>query len=582
MRSSSVADDGEFLLLCYHRDLQKRAEVYSLSMPSCRSCSAQFELLPGEAALHEKITSTFETGPMDPPGDCPDCRLQRKMAWRNERHLYHRKCDKTAKIILSVYPEKTPFPVYERAAWWKDDWDALEFGRSCDFTRTFFEQFQELLNVVPRSALNSVNVENCDYCNFAFDARNCYLAHLCYRSEGMLFCYWMLDCKDDVDCSFCLKTERCYDCTDCNHSYGCHSCVLSHTCSDCSFLYDCRACTECFGCVGLRRKTHCMFNEQLTKEEYNKRLTEMDLQNPTHVKAVRDRVLELRKSHPHLYSIQDKTENCSGDYIFESKDCHRSYQIYRSQDCMYIQDCETKDALHDYHIGWSELTYESYSSVRQRSTAFCIQCWDGHDMFYSDNCQSCSHCFGCVRLRHKQYCILNKQYSKEEYLKLLPKIVAMMKQSDEWGRFFPISMSPFAYNETMAQQDYPLTESEVKKRGWRWTKESMATTGKETLKDVPQRIQDVPESITKEVLGCTACKRNYKIIPQELALYRQMSIPLPGICPECRYGERLKNRNPRKLWKRTCGKCGEELETTFSPERSEVIYCETCYLKTVY
>lgn len=553
-------------------------------MPTCSVCSTRYTLLPGEEALHGKINATFETGPFPLPALCANCRLQRKMVWRNERHLYHRACDKSGKMILSVYPEKTPFPVYERAAWWGDDWDALEYGKSMEFTRPFFEQVGELMKAVPRSALNSINIENCDYCNFAFDTRNCYLSHLSYNSEGLLYCYWMLDCRDCVDCSFCLKTERCIDCTDCNHAYGCRSCVLSHTCSDSAFLYDCRGCNECLGCVGLRKKSHCIFNEQLTKEEYRRRLAEVDLQNLAHVSMVRGRVAELRRVHPHLYSVQDKTENCTGDYIFESKDCAHCFQIYRSRDCMYVQDAETNDALHCYHPGWSDFIYESYSPVRQRSTAFTVQCWDGSDLFYSDNCQHCHHCIGCVSLRHKQYCILNRQHTKEEYVKLLPKIIDHLKTTREWGGFFPMSLSPFAYNETMAQQEFPLTEADASKRGLRWAHESQSTTGKETVaaEKIPTSIKDVPDEITKEILACTQCKRNYKIIPQELAIEREMTFPLPRLCPECRYRERLKHRNPRRLWKRSCGKCGREIETTYSPKRSEQIFCENCYLKSVY
>jgi hypothetical protein len=52
---------------------------------------------------------------------------------------------------------------------------------------------------------------------------------------------------------------------------------------------------------------------------------------------------------------------------------------------------------------------------------------------------------------------LNKQYTKEEYEKLLPKIIAHMKKTGEWGEFFPISISPFNYEETPAMDYYPLT-----------------------------------------------------------------------------------------------------------------------------
>ncbi len=553
-------------------------------MQECSECRRSFEFLPGELALHEKIVSAFSVGRFDPPLLCPPCRLQRKMAWRNERFLYRRPCSHSGKEILSVYPAETPFPVYERNVWWSDVWDAITFAREFDFNRSFFEQFGKLQKVVPRSALNSTNVENCDYCNFSFDCRNCYLSHCSYAAEGLLNCYFLLSCRDCLDCSYCFESERCVLCTDCNHSYGCVRCVLSHSCVDSLFLFDCRGCTECFGCVGLRKKTHCFFNEQLTKEEYEKRRREFDLQNPTHVKAVQERMQTLKLKHPHLYSVQEKTENCTGDYIFESKNCEQCFQVYRSHDCMYVHDAETKDALHCYHPGWSELTYETFSSVSFNCSAFSVQCWTGSSVFYSDNCQSCNDCFGCIGLKHKQYCILNKQYTKEEYGEMIKKISAHMKKEGEWGVFFPVTLSPFAYNETLAVQDFPMTEEEVKARGWRWTHDHPMTTGKETIKreKVPARIQDIPETIVKEIFACESCQRNYRTTTQELKFLRDFSLPFPRQCPECRYAERMKLRNPRTLWDRQCMKCSKKIQTTYGPERPEIIYCEECYLASVY
>lgn len=550
----------------------------------CAECSQPYTISSDEERLHKKICESFSIGSFPLPTLCRGCRLQRKMAWRNERYLHHRTCDACQKSMLSVYPKGTPFPVYERSCWWGDSWDAASHGRAFDFSRPFFEQYRDLLHVVPRQALNLQKSENCDYCNFAFESRNCYLCQCCYNSESLLYSYWLLECKDCIDCSYCFSSERCIQCTDCNHGYNCFFCVLSHTCTDCTFLYDCRGCTACFGCVGLRRKSYCLFNEQLTKEKYMQRLQEFDPQNPLHLSAIKKRMNSLKAEHPHLFSVQEKTEHCTGDYIFESKDCMDCFQIYRSHDCINVQDAESKDALDCYHPGWSELTYETYSSVSIVNSAFSVQCWTGNDVYYSDNCQSCSYCFGCISLRNKKYCILNKQYSKEEYDALIPRIRKHMEKSGEWGLFFPIALSPFPYNESMAQVEFPLLREEVEKRGWEWAPETGTTTGKETTiwDRIPARIADVPSSITQEILACTLCKKNYKIIPQELARYKDASLLLPQQCPDCRFMERLKTRNPRKLWSRKCAKCGKGIETTYSPDRPEIVYCEECYLKQVY
>jgi len=65
-------------------------------------------------------------------------------------------------------------------------------------------------------------------------------------------------------------------------------------------------------------------------------------------------------------------------------------------------------------------------------------------------------------LNTAKYCILNKQYTKEEYEKLMPKIIEYMEKTEEWGEFFPASLSPFGYNETIAMEYFPLTREEVK------------------------------------------------------------------------------------------------------------------------
>lgn len=327
-----------------------------------------------------------------------------------------------------------------------------------------------------------------------------------------------------------------------------------------------------------------MFNEKLSEEEYKRRIKEFDLQNPAHREAVEKRVKELKSKHPHLYSMQEKNESCTGDYVFESKDCINCFQVYRSRDCINVQDAETNDALDSYHTGWSEVTYGSYSDVRQHSSAFGIECWDGSDNFYSDNCKGSSRCFGCIGIRRNEYCILNKKYSKEEYLELLPKIVEHMKKTSEWGEFFPPNLSPFAYNETMAQEYHPLTKDEVVKMGWKWKDDLPYTKGNETISwsDVPERIENVPDSITEEILACEVTGRNYRITKQELDFYRKKGLSLPRLHPDERHRRRLNLRNPRHLCKRECMKCKKEIETTYAAERSETVFCEECYLKEVY
>lgn len=518
-----------------------------------------------------------------PPTLCPDCRLQRRMAQRSERTLFKRPCDQSGRMILSMYPRSVPFPVFERSIWLGDSWDALSYGRQFSFTQPFFRQFGDLYNQVPRPALSGKNTDNCDFCNHCFDSRNCYLTQCCYYSESLLYCYWPLHSRDCVDCSYIFQCEQCYQCADCNHSYDCRYCTLCHSCNDCHSSYDCRNCSSCFSCVGLRGKKYCFLNEQLEKDEYDERMKAFDEMD---MKAILEKVEVLRLKHPHKHSVQEKSEHCSGDYVFESKDCSEAFQAFRSRDCHYLQDADDmKDCLDSYHCGWSELQYETYSPVRLHTAGFIMLCWDGENLWYSDSCQSCSHCFGCVGLKHRKYCILNKQYTKEEYETLVRKIVDHMYKTGEWGEFFPVQQSPFAYNETVAHEYYPLTKKEVQNRGWNWRDQTDDIPSVERIipaTQLPVSIKDIPDDILTWAIQCEESNRPFKIIRQELDFYRRHNVPVPHLHPDVRHRQRMALRNPRKLWNRKCAKCAKEIETSYAPTRPEIVYCEECYLKEVY
>lgn len=108
---------------------------------------------------------------------------------------------------------------------------------------------------------------------------------------------------------------------------------------------------------------------------------------------------------------------------------------------------------------------------------FCFNCSNNcKDIFYCTNSNWIENCFGCCSLRKNQHhCILNKTYAAQEYETLCGKIVDHMRSTGEWGDFFPHELSPFGYNETVAQEYFPLTESEVRAKGWNWYNEPVKT-----------------------------------------------------------------------------------------------------------
>ncbi|OGG41291.1 hypothetical protein A3A21_04005 [Candidatus Jorgensenbacteria bacterium RIFCSPLOWO2_01_FULL_45_25b] len=414
----------------------------------------------------------------------------------------------------------------------------------------------------------------------------------------------ILGARECADTHQSREIELCYETIDSANSSKLRFCEACVSCTDSWLLYNCINCQDSVGCVGLRNKSNCIFNEQYSKEEYKKRLQEMRLGTFSGLKKAKETFEELKKRTPRKFAAILKSENVTGDDITNSRNLHCCFNARNEvENCRYgfrLHE-RVKDGM-DAFIVWngSELFYEAVSVTGQnvKCSAFI---WGGFNVQYSYNCFDSNHIFGCVGLRKKEYCILNKQYSKEEYEVLAPKIIEAMKAKGEYGEFFPADMSTFAYNETLAQDYCPKTKEEAEHIGFKWRapekKEYSITLKTEAI---PENIADVEESIIKEILECAhkgickeQCATAFKILPQELMLYMRLGVPLPRLCPQCRHMERIRLKNPIQLWTRECqcagapshrhgeNKCKESFQTPHAPERPEIIYCESCYQQEV-
>ena len=122
----------------------------------CQNCKGDFVVEPEDFNFYEKIK-------VPPPTFCPECRMQRRMAWRNERTLHRNKCAKTGKSLISCFSSDSPFTIYERDIWWGDQWDPTEYGQEYDFSKPFFSQFRELIEQVPHPNLFICKCVNTSY-----------------------------------------------------------------------------------------------------------------------------------------------------------------------------------------------------------------------------------------------------------------------------------------------------------------------------------------------------------------------------------------------------------------------------------
>ncbi|MEK7616353.1 MAG: hypothetical protein AAB420_04070 [Patescibacteria group bacterium] len=470
--------------------------------------------------------------------------------------------------MVSIYNPDYPGPVYCHGCYWGDGWDTLDFGRDFDFSRPFFEQYKVHRFTVPRITLTNSNSVNSEYTNQASDNKNCYMCEASNNNEYCLYGNWYQTCKECVDCWTVKECELLYECLDCLKCYKSGWLHTAVDCNDCFFGNDLRGCSNCFGCVNLRNKSYCWFNEQLTKEEYNKRLKNVDwsVEGTQKNYALMEK---LRLQLPAKYYHGGHIVNSTGDYMAFNKNSHFIYNCYENENLKYGQDAwVARDSMDLTEAYDNTLDYEVEGTGWGQNNICTSKKWTGSDVYCSELTFSSDYLLGCVSMMNKKYCIFNKQYAPQEWKTMKDKIVAHMKSTEEWGEFFPVAISAFPYNDSIAFDYFPMTRDQVLAKGWRWyekPKQGYKTGG------------DILGCENGDCVGVGA----FKLHPTEVEFYKKMKLPLPIYCFPCRLKTRLARRNPRKLWKRNCMKCQKEIETSYAPARPEIVYCESCYNKEI-
>lgn len=519
-----------------------------------------------------------------------------------------------------MYPAKAPFPVYCHDCWFSDNWDPMRYGRDYDFSKNFFAQFDELQQVVPRIALQVENMANSDYSNQALECKNCYLVISALGNEDSMFSYRLLYSRNVLDSFAITKCEIVYQGLMGRES---SNIFFSRGFADSHELYFCeepRGSQYCFMSANLRRGSYVFRGERLTKEEYKKRFKDVDFGSHEATGKLKEEFAAMAEKAIHPHGTFKNVVNTTGNAIVNAKNCRYCFHGSNIENCHYcfLVD-DAKDCMDMNNGGHGmELVYEMNTvGAAAFNSKFCSDAWpDVINLTYCDSCRSrARNLFGCISLRAKEYCILNKQYTKEEYEALIPKIIEQMNSMPyvdkkgriyKYGEFFPAELSPFPYNDSMAQDFFKLTADEVRTQGFRWVETPKSVNATIMPEALPDNIKDIENRITKEIVGCAhagkcndRCTVGFRVTPREMVFYKKYNLPLPRLCPNCRHFERLGRINPLNLWRRKCqcaGKtsesgdygnlamhfhneehCPNEFETSYAPGRSEIVYCESCY-----
>lgn len=518
---------------------------------SCKHCQKSFFITEDDKMYLEKLSPKIDgqSFSIPFPTHCPTCRQIRRLAWRNEKNIYRRNSDRTGKEIIGLFSPDAPCPVYESDFWYSDKWDAKDYGQDYDPKRSFFEQWWELKKKVPMPGKAiSQTMENSDYSDNCSNLKNCYL---CFNTGDSEDCLYSVDLWNSTHCIDCLSIFNCHNSYELLVWFNCHKAFYSFdvkNCDDISFVYHSNGCSHCYGCFGLENKKYHIFNEDMSEEVYFKKLKELKSIPLNKQKAL---FTDFLKSSGYVKKTLENIscENVSdSSRIYNSKNISHGFNIQNSENIRYGRNLLNSQTVMDTEQWWDRLSksYESHQVGEVvNNTLFSVCCWDNIDnVLYSAYCVgNVSHCFGCIWLRNASYCILNKQYTKEEYESLVPKIIQKMMQEGEWGEFIPAKYSHFGYNQTLNQIVFPLSKEDALSQGFIWLDYEAPFPKVAKMipwEKLPEDISSIPDDVLEWAIECEVTKKPFKIMAMELGFYRKHNLPLPTKHPDTRYRERTK------------------------------------------
>src|SRR3989338_1287473 len=548
---------------------------------TCRFSGEKFYVRPEDIEFYKKIRVPL-------PTLSPAERWRRMLAYHNVHNLFYVKSAFSGERIIAAYPPDTPFKVFEHQIWFSDKWDPFAFGRPWDTTKVFFDQFKELRTIVPRPNLvtDTTNTGS-EYTNTSTHLKNCYLTFSTISGENLYYFDCCDGCTDCVDCEGLWNSNTCYQSQILYDSYRCFYCEQSRDCLESNFLFDCRNCQNCFMSSNLRNKKYYFRNQQLSKEEYEQKIQqEVYLGSFAHLQNYLKEFTDLKRNAYYKPDNNFRAVNSYGDFIDNSRNCYW---------CNYIVECDNvnysegvgyyKDSYDIVGGAGGELCYElvTLSTANNFGAKLSSQIDNCRDVEYCDLCRNCHDCFGCIGLANKSFCIFNRQYTEEEYWRVVDQIKTSMLAAWEYGELFPPELAPVPYKLSLISS-YPGFRDFEQAASYGYDTSEVPIQKSEVAGDIvsagslPDDIKDVDDGILQKIIFDEKNNKYFRLTKYEFDFYRRHCLALPREHPLKRL-ERFREGYDLRMsfYDETCRKCGVPIKTVNNPAHYKNNYCEPCY-----
>ncbi|MFH1315836.1 MAG: hypothetical protein ABIH67_05595 [Candidatus Uhrbacteria bacterium] len=494
----------------------------------------------------------------------------------------------TGKPVLSYIHPASGYKVLPDKEWFDKDFSHII--ADYDSNRSFFEQFDEFNKQVPMSASKDIKPTYNSISLVSLGCEDSYFV-LASDTKRSINCSCTNNTEDSAEIYLSKDIFNSYNVVNSYRIHGCKYVRESFDCIDSAFLFDCRNCEYCFGSSNKRYKKYLWFNKQLTKEEYEKRISEVDFGCRSSVNIYMEQFHQMiEKDTIWPENFNEAVENCTGEYLVGCTNLTNCFAVKPgSRDLCYVayghgacNDCAFCAGPH-----LCSFCYYSVPSECTRSY-FCYETFKCGYVEYCMNCINCEHCFACSGLRHKRYCIFNKQYTENEYWEKLDEIKCNMLERGDYGEYFPAKYSPSYFPDAGA---LVFDASDMGKifGALDFDPESMGAIGKELTETTNIRnVSEIPDCIddldSVEWVGVpildTTVNRRFGFIKQEIDFYKKHRLAPPNVHFIPRVKQLYWEGNLGVFEEVTCSQCEKNIRVARNktyPNRT--IYCKSCYYK---
>ncbi|EKE26116.1 MAG: hypothetical protein ACD_4C00428G0001 [uncultured bacterium (gcode 4)] len=440
---------------------------------------------------------------------------------------------------LNLYKRDTMITPYNPDFKWKlvnlEEFENLRLDydklwKDYDFNIDFWENYRLLAGNIhyPAFALWWVN-ENSNYGYNILNVKNWYLCFEVCFCENVAYSANIKDNCKNVFNSLMVwdNSENIYQSVWIYKSYNVFYSNFIFDSNNIWFSTNLIWCNECLFCNDLQNQSYCIKNKNYSKDEYIKLKNE--------IFSAKKVFLELYKKLQ-LNNSQLISKNSSWKFIIKSDNVENwnfIYNVNNGRNVMFAWTIEWNVNFFDAASCWSPRGNDYYwvISAWAWDNYFCstdIIWWT--NIYYSYYLENCSFCLGCIWLKNKTYCILNKEYSKEEWYEIADKIFAQMDKGWILWDFFPWDLNPFYFNDTVAYLlDDSFTKEEVIKDWHLWRDEKIKADISEWVEVIEAKNLDITnydESILEKVI-LDSDWNYYRIIKMEYDFLKKYNLPLP-------------------------------------------------------